>query len=423
MMEKDIYRVSRFNYIVEETAGYFVSLLVAGAYLAKLTTELGFSDGLTGILSAFVSLGCCFQLFSIKVFGHKRAKKKVTAMFLMSDLFFTFLYVMPLVKMNSAVKSVVFILVLLGGYGVKQLAFAAKTNWFMALIDNKKRGIFTSVKEACSLVTGIVFQLIMGNVVDRLEAAGNTRGVFVVCGLTLFGLAVIHTLSLALSKEKEPAMPEENAKKSGVFKILANKEIRPVIMVSLLWSVCYAISTSFYGTYQIKELGFSMSFVASLAIVSSCSRIPISFALGKYADKKSFADMLKICYLLAAAGFLAVAFSTPATGKYLFPLYIIFSGASMGGINSAQINLIFDYVSPEHRSDVLAVNQAVGGTVAFLATLVTTPLINHIQQNGNTLFGMHIYAQQVVSVLSVIMAIGLIVYIQKVVLKMKRYGE
>ena len=223
--------------------------------------------------------------------------------------------------------------------------------------------------------------------------------------------------------EKEPALPEEKAKKSGVLKILANKEIRPVIMVSLLWSVCNAISTSFYGTYQIKELGFSMSFVASLTIVSSCSRIPVSFALGKYADKKSFADMLKICYLLAALGYLAVAFSTPATGKYLFPLYMVFSGASMGGINSAQINLVFDYVSPEHRSDVLAVKLAIGGTVAFLATIVTTPLINYIQQSGNTLFGIHIYAQQVVSALSTIMAIGLIVYVQKVVLKMKRINE
>lgn len=419
-MEKDIYKVSRINYIIEETAGYFVSILVAGAYLAKLTTELGFSDGLTGILSAFVSLGCCFQLFSIKVFGNKRVKKKVTALFLMSDLFFTFLYVVPLVKLNSSLKSVVFVLLLLGGYGVKQLAFAPKTNWFMALIDNNKRGIFTSVKEACSLVTGIVFQLVMGNIVDRFEAAGNMKGVFIACGITLFGLSVIHLMSFVFSKEKEPVVITEKAEKTGVFKILADKEIRPVIMVSLLWSVCSAISTSFYGTYQIKELGFSMSFVASLSILSACSRIPVSFALGKYADKKSFADMLKICYFLTALAFTAVAFSTPVTGKYLFPLYIILHGAAMGGINSAQINLIFDYVPAERRSDVLAVKLAVGGTVAFLATLVTTPLVNYIQQNGNSLFGIHAYAQQVVSAISAIVSLGLIVYVNKVVLKMKK---
>ena len=125
---------------------------------------------------------------------------------------------------------------------------------------------------------------------------------FIVCGITLLVLAVIHTLSLALSKEKEPVVPEEKTEKTGVFKILKNKEIRPVILVSFLWSVCSAISTSFYGTYQIKELGFSMSFVASLATLNACARIPASFVLRRYADKKSFADMLKICYLLAALG-------------------------------------------------------------------------------------------------------------------------
>ena len=39
---------------------------------------------------------------------------------------------------------------------------------------------------------------------------------------------------------------------------------------------------------------------------------------------------------------------------------------------------------------------AVGG-LAFLTTLAVTPLFNHIQANGNQLFGRTVYAQQILS--------------------------
>jgi len=44
---------------------------------------------------------------------------------------------------------------------------------------------------------------------------------------------------------------------------------------------------------------------------------------------------------------------------------------------------------------------AVGG-LAFLTTLAVTPLFNHIQANGNQLFGISIYAQQVLASISAI---------------------
>ena len=56
---------SRILYIIEAAIEYFISIMVAGSFLATLTKELGISDSLTGILSSVISLGCLFQLFSI----------------------------------------------------------------------------------------------------------------------------------------------------------------------------------------------------------------------------------------------------------------------------------------------------------------------------------------------------------------------
>ncbi len=47
---------SRILYIIQAALEYFISILMTGSYLAALTSHLGMSDSLTGIISSFVSL-------------------------------------------------------------------------------------------------------------------------------------------------------------------------------------------------------------------------------------------------------------------------------------------------------------------------------------------------------------------------------
>ena len=81
-------------------------------------------------------------------------------------------------------------------------------------------------------------------------------------------------------------------------------------------------------------------------------------------------------------------------------------------MNSALINLVFDYVPIDKRSDSLAICQAASGTAGFVATLAVSPLIASIQANGNRLLGAHLYAQQVVSGISFVIVMAAIIYIR-----------
>lgn len=424
-MKKDTYKLTPIFYIGEATFEYFISLLITGTFLAKLTTSLGFSDSLTAILGSFVALGCSFQLFSIAFFKTGRVKKRVTIMHIINQLLFMGIYLVPFTPVNSmGIKAVLFIIFLLGGYFISNVIHAPKTNWFMSMVDDHKRGIFTSVKEMVSLIGGFAFNFIMGTVIDKFEAEGYIRGAFAICAVTIFILMILHTLTLIFPKEKEPKQTNAEASAAKRFEsIFKDKDIMKVIFVSVFWTISTHVCTPFFGTYQVKELGFSMQYVATLSILSSVARIPCSFIFGRYADKTSFARMLKICFMVAGLAFLFAVFATPSNGKLFFAIYTMLYGASMGGINSAQINLIFDYVDPYQRSDALAVKQTIYGICGFVSTLVFTPLFNYIQSTGNNIFGMHIYPQQLLAAISFVLIIMLVFYIDKIILKIKVHKD
>ncbi|MBR6523408.1 MAG: MFS transporter [Clostridia bacterium] len=416
-MTKDIYKTSRICYIIEETTAYLITFLITGAYLAKLTLSLGFSDSLTALLGSFVNLGCVFQLFAIAIFRRGSAKRKLTILYTINELLFALLYLVPFLNINSSVKTALFIAFLLGGYFIFNTVSSPKTNMFMALIPDNRRGTFTAYKEAISLVSGVAFRFSMGLLIDYFNSRGNMIAAFITCGVTIVALMIMHTLSLIFAKEKDLGQVDSGSVLNGIKEVIFDKRIAPILIISIMWTTCNAICTPFLGTYQVKELGFSMTYVAVLSAINAGVRIIASVFLGRYADKNSFAKMLKICYGLVALSFVAITFTTPANGYLTYMIYEIFMAAAMGGINSAEINLIFDYAIPEKRKNALSVKYAFCGVCGFFATLAVTPLVNYIQRSGNRIFGVPIYAQQILSLVSLTLSIVLILFIDKVVIR------
>lgn len=416
---KDIYKTSRFLYILEAAFEYFISMLVTGAYLAKVTSKIGLSDTLTGILTAFVSLGCGFQVFAIFLANKQSVKPLITILHSLNQLFFALIYLVPFIPLTTTQKTVLFILFLLLGHIINNVINSPKINWFMSLVDDKQRGSFTANKEMASLIGGMIFSLAMGKVIDKFEASGNLNGAFIVCGCSVFLLMLMHSATLIFSKEK----PRESAQKVNsiryLVELLKDQKLMKVILISVLWNIAYYAAMPFYGSYQIKELGFSMTFVSILAIAYAIVRSLFSKPLGKYADKHSFAKMLNICFIIMLVAHCINVFTVPENGKILYTLYYMLFAIGMAGINSATINLIYDYVEPDKRMGAMALNNTFSGFAGFFTTLLVSPLVSYIQDNQNTLFGISVYAQQVVSLISVALIVVSIVYLNTVVKRIK----
>lgn len=416
---RDEYALSRFLYILEAALEYFISLLVTGAYLAKITSAIGMSDTLTGILTSFVSLGFGFQIIAVFLANKRPVKRWVTLLHSLNQLAFALIYFIPLAPISHEMKNFLFVAFLLIGYILTNVVNSPKINWFMSLVEDKRRGAFTANKEMVSLIGGMIFSFSMGYVIDNLESAGNINGAFVVCGVSIFILMLLHSATLIFSKEKPVEANEVCSVKQLLKELLTDKNLFKVILVSVLWSVVNYASTPFYGSYQIKELGFTMTFVSILSAAYAIVRTIFSRPMGKFADKYSFAKMLNICFSIALAGFIVNIFTVPANGKVLYTVYYMLYAVAMAGINSATINLIYDYVDKEKRTGALALKSTICGFAGFFTTLIVSPLVSYVQKNGNRLFGINIYAQQIVSVISAILLVVLLVYLNTTVKHLK----
>ncbi len=411
-------------YIIEAALEYFISILSHGTYLAKITQTIGMKDSTTALLTSSVSLGVGFQILALFISGRGSTKRWVTPVHLLNQLLFTFMYVVPLIDVSSNAKTLLICVLLIGGTAISNIAFSPKIGWLMGLVDEHKRGKFTAIKEIVSLLSGIIFTLVMGRVVDIFEERGNINGAFVVCGITLLGLTVLHTLTLVFAKEK-PKTSEEidnssiKAQFVGIFK---NKNFWTILPVLIFWSIATYASTPFYNTYLIGELAFSMTAISVITMIGSITRAAFSLPIGAFADKHGFSKMLYICYSLMFVAFTAMIFTTPSS-KYLYIVYSIMHAIGMAGMNSSDTNLVLDYTSRSLRVGAIAIKGLICGFTGFFTTLALTPLVDYVQENGNTLFGIHIYAQQVTSIISMTMCALALVYMLAVVSKLKRNAD
>lgn len=403
-------------YLLEGALEYLISIPVTGSFLAILTRELGISDRLTGILSSVISLGCLFQLLSLSV-RRTGVKRMVIRFSLMNQLLFTLLYVIPLIGGKQPLKQGLFVLFIVAAYFVYNLAHPKKISWLMSLVEDGSRGAFTANKEILSLVCGMVFSFLMGAMIDRFAASGRIRTAFILSAAVLLLLTVLHTLTMAWTVEREAPAETTGCFLSGLKAFIHNPKMVKITGVFVLYSIANYASVPFYGTYQIGELRLSLKTVSVLMIGGNLSRILVSRLWGRYADRKSFAAMTEKCLLVLGLAQWFALMAVPSNGAVMFALYYVFYGIAMGGINSALINLVFDYADTDTRSDSLAITQAVSGLVGFLTTVGVSPLLPYVQGNPPVIFGIPVYAQQLCTLISLLFTAAAVLYVRKALLR------
>ncbi len=425
---QNTYAKNRIAYIIEAAVEYFISLLITDTFITNLLTQNGVSDAATGIIIQLASFAFTAQLFSL--FYNRKGKMKVmvTSLHLINQLVFALLYMVPNFGLPSGLKIALLVVMFLGGHIVSNIVSPYKISWLMSYVDDDSRGKFTANKEIISLMGGMVFTLVMGNRVDHYMDAEKYDVAFSLCGITILVLAIVHFVCLLSVKEIEDGgNTEPNDNKisflQSLKEIFRNKGFLKVMLAIIIWYCVTGVSVSFFGSYKLKTLDFSLLESAILAGVAAIIRAVFSRKMGKYADKNSWAKMLHLCFVIAAVAFAANIFVIGRFPKIMFIAYSLIYGIAMAGINSGIMNILFDYVPHEQRSAALGISNSICGIVSFLASVVGGAILEKVQ-NGSSgkmlridVWGLNVkmYGQQVLSLLSFLICVALIVYVKKAI--------
>ena len=430
------YKRSRMAYNAEALLEYLISLTIVDSFLAALGKSMGISDALIGICSSIASLAGLTQVFTV-FFNHRRpVKRLILTLHLVNQLMFACLYFLPFFSgVPQVLKEILFVSLLLGGYLCSNITGSMKYVFAMSSVERGKYGTFSTTKEMISLVGGMIFEYIIGRVATYYTDIGRQDICFILFGITTVVIAILHAISVGFMREdrgkyirmaeEEGEAPKESLKVrlGNMLGLLKNRNFVLVMLVFLMWRCADYLAMPFMGTYAIDPdaLNFTLADISVFAIIGSGIRFVISRPVGRFADKTSYCTMLIPIFSLAAVAYIFGTFAAPGT-EWMFVAYKVLRAVAYVGINSGTYNLMLDYITTDRSDYAIALNNCIIGLAGFLSTLVGSVILSRIQSNGNTVFGLPVFAQQFLSLIAAAITVVIVLYLVFVVRKLRRVG-
>ena len=410
------YKRSRSVYMAQCTFEYLLSLLVTDAFLTKLLLHLGLDDMTIGIISSFITLAFVIQIFSLFLYKLKMNSKMMTLIFYSAGrLLFSSLYVIPFIPMKSATVKIVVMSFILVAYSCNYMVLNILYKWGNSFVEPNRRASYSATKEMLSLASGIIFTAVVGYVFDAMEAGGNIERGFIIIAVLAFVISATDIICMLLIKREDTVPAEQSRKhfKDIIANTLGNKNFRSVILFTVIYNVAVYLTNGFLGTFKVNDLMISVFIIQIFNIVGDVMRIAVSKPFGRFSDKRSFAAGMSVALVILAAGYLTLVFTTQKTWG-LIALYTVLYAIAIAGLNQNSFNIAYSYVASDYITEALAIKNCIGGLCGFGASLLGSRILKYIQSNGNSIFGIHIYGQQLlggISFLLVIAALAVMVFV------------
>ena len=413
------YKRYRKAYVTQCTVEHLVGLLVADAFLATLLKYLGLSDAMTGIISSFASVAFVFQLMQVFIVQSKFSTKKMVMLFdVISQMLFAFIYFVPFVPIDREVKKFIVVAAIMTSQVCKTMVITLYYKWGNRYVHDEKRAHFSAMKECISLITGIVFVAIVSYVFDKFKALDNTEGGLLFIACTMAVLNVANYISLALIKD-EPKGERESMRvptKEVIGHIGKNTIFRRYVLINMFGATAGGFITGFLGVYKIQELGMSLFQVQVINIVADFFRMGVSMPFANYSAKHGFARGIFLASIILLAGKVCIVFTTPATW-WLIIVYTLCNAAYNAGSYQNSFNIGYTLLPQKYMVQGMAISRTATGIISFCSAIVGGKILSTVQASGNMVFGMHIYGQQLLALIAILIAVPSLILKYKFVIK------
>ena len=355
----------------------FADSLVGGVILTAFALHLGASSAGIGILAAVIFWNQLLQgpgALLVERLGRRKliavmgSLVMATAPLLMLALAFA----EPTLTSRLALVATV---VLYGGAGA--MAGCAWNAWIRDVVPDDRRGRFFGRRSALGTATSIAGGILAASLID-LYPEGSLERSRIFAGLFIVAFIAELISAAALARAPEPKMPATRTIHTRLLPMyretLRVAKFRQWLAYVGSWQFAVNLAQPFFTLFFLRQLGFSMTFVIVLSLISQLANLLTLGRWGSYADRyksKSILNVAAPAYLFCIVGMVGASQidSSTLVAIYLVALHILLGMAS-AGVNLASSNMLMKLSPAGDAQAYIATNGLVTALAAGFAPLL-----------------------------------------------------
>ena len=351
-------------------AGYSsaTAALTSGVILTAFALHLGASNLMIGILASAPFLGQLLQAPAVVLIERWRRRKAIAVLsIIMGRSMLAVMAVAAFLPPPFAIGAVIFGQFVLCGLGA--VGACAWNAWTRDLAPQERLGwIFsrrTTYTTAVSLIAGLAAALAL----DLTGPGSNGRNI-AYAGLYAAGCLSGLVSAVVVARMPEPQMPP-SAGPIGMYGLLraplADRNFRRLVVFLSSWQFAVNLATPFFTVFIVSRLGFEMTFVMALSIVSQITNLVAVRSWGMLSDRYAHKSVLAVAaptYILCIVGMIGASQLGKSFGGicYLVSLHALM-GAAVAGVTLATANIALK-LSPKGEATAYVATSAMTSSIA-----------------------------------------------------------
>lgn len=343
--------------------------LTESIFLIAFAVALGASNAVIGLIAAIPPLAQLLQIPSIVLVERTKTRRKICVLAsVASRLSILIMVFIPLLA--PGIQGLLLMLVAVTIHAVFNAASTAAWNsWMKDLIPQETLGRFFSKRLAVQAFVGIITTLGGGILIDQWLRSEPTSLVpysivfFIGMIAGMIGVYFIYTIP-------EPRMIIETLNQrllDTVRRPFQNYDFRRLMMFSATWSFAVTLAGPFFTVYLLEVLGYELSIVTGLAVLSQITSMLFYQWWGRLSDRFSNKTVLSVTTPIYVVGILLWIFTTvPEIHLFTLPLLLLIHvilGLSAAAVNLSHGNLALK-LAPRGESTSYLVGWSIVNSIA-----------------------------------------------------------
>jgi MFS family permease len=353
--------------------------LTGGAFLVAFALGLGASNFYIGLLAAIPFFAQTIQIPAVFLVEKVRARRGLSVIFSgVSRMFWYPIALIPILFVNNASAGLYLLIAALVLHtGMGAVAGTSWNSWMRDLIPQEILGRFFSRRMMIATAVGVVLTLLAGVIVDVWKANSPEHPLHIYSILFIAGMTVGLVGLYFLWRTPEPDMNKQGevpSMRSLFSRPLRDVNFRRLLIFSVPWSFAVNLVTPFFTVYLLQRLGYSLSLVVGLSVLSQLTNIAFLRVWGRLSDRFSNKSILSVSGPLFLLCILAWPYTTMPDKYFLtIPLVIaihILSGISMAGVTLGTSNIALKLSPSGYATSYIATSGILNSLSAGIASLV-----------------------------------------------------